>query len=195
MFGFIKVRCIRAVSDLKSFARKHVPGHAVAFIASAFVVPIAKIWAGADVKEEALLLIANGVIGPSILFAFSAVVFYARAGSRIYVEQVSVINSLNATITALREQPPADEDPRMTIRELVEFAEQECGWKVSPGQGETYENLDLVDWLGEAAAVGKVQIYGRYNPQNMSNLRNIYRVEIPVSHWVEPRCVRRDLLG
>jgi len=72
-------------------------------------------------------------------------------------------------------------DERMSVPELVDYAENKLGWTIR--SGDDLESLDLVDALGDAAANGKVRVYGRKNPERYTNLRDKYLAPIPVEHW------------
>lgn len=73
-------------------------------------------------------------------------------------------------------------DERMSFPEMASYAEKKLGWKISSG---SFDVLDLVDWIGDAASAGRVTVYGRYNPQDMSNARNIYLADIEKRHWLD----------
>lgn len=72
-------------------------------------------------------------------------------------------------------------DERMSVPEIVDYAENKLGWTIRTG--ETLEALDLVDALGDAAANGKVRVYGRKNTEHYTNLCDKYLAPIPTEHW------------
>lgn len=181
MRRYIRVRFARAIADLTDFYRRNITSGIFGLIASVIVLPLVPILAGASMTEEALLLVAYGVLGPIALTVLAFVWFYWRAPAKIYADQLAENNSLRERISRLEDCPAADEDPLMSFQDLVQFAEQECGWVIR--EGKSYEIFDLRDWISDAAGIGRVVIYGRYNPENMSNSASISLTEIPVSHW------------
>lgn len=192
MRGYIRVRFARAMADLTDFYKRNITSGIFSLIASAIVLPLVPILAGASMTEEALLLVAYGVLGPIALTVLAFVWFYWGAPAKIYADQLAKNNSLRERISRLEDCPAADEDPLMRFQELVQFVEQECGWVIR--EGDSYEILDLRDWISDAAGIGRVAIYGRYNPENMSNLSSISLTEIPVSHWKDHELYSFDAL-
>jgi hypothetical protein len=178
MFSFIKARAIRAKVDLFDFAREHLLASLlVAFLGAPAAIACYVITTGGSVKEQVWQVVAYSEVGPLAVFLLASIVFYIRAGGRIYAEQLAEIAQLQPALEA------ADEDPRMSFAELVDFAEQECGWNIKAG-GEAAEVRDLRDWVVDVSG-GRVRFYGRHNPLNQSFTDNIPIMEFPASHWVE----------
>lgn len=89
MLDYFKVRLARAYTDLKASVIADLAGSFIGAAGAAIVLPGIGMFAGAAPQQELRLLIAYSVLGPVALIPIMYVVFYLRAGPKIYAEQRS----------------------------------------------------------------------------------------------------------
>jgi hypothetical protein len=193
MFVFTKARTKRAFQNYGKFVRAHTWSVVSPALGTLFGLPWLRLLApGADMNQEFWLNLTLSVVGPCALIIVAFVWYYWRSSGEIYAEQLAESRSLRDQLARLEAGNPLDGDPRMSFPELVDFADQECGWQIKDGS--TYQALDLQEWLIDAAGLGRIKFYGRHNPHNWSATNKISPREILPSHWLDHELVVFDAI-
>ena len=179
MLDYFKVRLARAYTDLKASVRANLPGSFIAAAGAAIALPGIGMFAGADPQQELRLLIAYSFLGPVALIPIMYVVFYLRAGPKIYAEQRAQILAAEAAngMVAIPKGPVRN----VTVGEAVAFLMTKAWGRDFEQELSTPEADSVAEFrrFHQAAADGLVTVWGR--PGGVSS---VYE-PIPPAFWIK----------
>jgi hypothetical protein len=161
MFDFTRARGSRAAQDFVQFFKNHIPAFGLSLAASALGLPLVHILAGADIREEAQLLVVYGLFGPIVLTLLALCLFCLLAGGRIYAEQTAKI----AVLDGCQVDGESTDAPLRNVGVAEAVSQLAYGaWGHSFYDAALSHEVD-VEWASrqfhQAAADGQVSIWGK----------------------------------